>query len=137
LGLADDDELLATEELETEEYGENESDSPIQSQSRRGTVVSLHTQKHLRLVLSEPERYDDSQIIADHLRSRRPVVVNLHRLSHEQAVRVIDFLSGTVYAIAGSMQKIGSNIFLCAPDNIDVQGTISDLLAKEGKFQSR
>jgi len=58
------------------------------------------------------------------------VVVNLQRIQRDQAVRIVDFLSGTVYALGGDIQKIGTDIFLCTPDNVDVSGSISDMMGE-------
>ncbi len=79
-----------------------------------------------KMILLEPRAYSESQAIADHLKNRNSVVVNLKRVTSDQAKRIIDFLSGVIYAIGGSMQKIGVGIYLCAPKNVNVQGKISD-----------
>ena len=79
-----------------------------------------------KMILLEPRAYSESQQIADHLKSRNSVVVNLKRVTSDQAKRIIDFLSGCIYAIGGSMQKIGVGIYLCAPKNVNVQGKISE-----------
>ena len=79
-----------------------------------------------RMILLEPRAYSESQQIADHLKKRNSVVVNLKRVTSEQAKRIIDFLSGTLYAIGGNMQKLGPGIFLCTPKNINVQGKITE-----------
>lgn len=79
-----------------------------------------------KMILLEPRAYSESQQIADHLKSRNGVVVNLKRVTSEQAKRIIDFLSGCIYAIGGEMQKIGVGIYLCTPKNFNVQGTISE-----------
>ncbi|MCI8446589.1 MAG: cell division protein SepF [Bacilli bacterium] len=79
-----------------------------------------------RMILLEPRAYSESQQIADHLKSRNTVVVNLKRVTSDQAKRIVDFLSGTIYAIGGEIQKIGGGIFLCTPNNINVQGKITD-----------
>ncbi|MGN1401745.1 MAG: cell division protein SepF [Bacillus sp. (in: firmicutes)] len=95
-------------------------------------VVSLQSvQKTSKVVLFEPRAYSEAQEIADHLTSKRAVVVNLQRIAHDQAKRIVDFLSGTVYAIGGDIQKVGSNIFLCTPDNVDVSGNISGIISEE------
>lgn len=130
LGLSDDEELPVADEAGFEP----EVDPPG---SRRGTVVNLHTQKQVRVILGEPASYDDTQMIADHLKAHRSVIVNLHRAPYDQALRIVDFLSGCVYALGGNMQKLGHNIFLCAPDNVDIQGTISEYLAGEGRANLR
>ncbi len=84
-----------------------------------------------KMILLEPRAYSESQQIADYLKSRNTVVVNLKRVTSDQAKRIVDFLSGTIYAIGGDLQKIGGGIFLCTPNNIDIQGKITD--EREGK----
>ncbi|HOO67973.1 MAG TPA: cell division protein SepF [Bacilli bacterium] len=79
-----------------------------------------------KLILLEPRAYSESQQIADHLKNRHTVVVNLKRVTTDQAKRIVDFLSGTIYAIGGDLQKIGGGIFLCTPKNMRVQGKISN-----------
>lgn len=79
-----------------------------------------------KMILLEPRAYSESQQIADHLKARNSVVVNLKRVTSDQAKRIIDFLSGCIYAIGGTMQKIGVGIYLCTPKNVNVQGKISD-----------
>ena len=78
------------------------------------------------MILLEPRAYSESQQIADHLKKRNAVVVNLKRVTSDQAKRIIDFLSGTIYAIGGDLQKIGGGIFLCTPNNVNIQGKITD-----------
>ena len=79
-----------------------------------------------KMILLEPRAYSESQQIADHLKNRNSVVVNLKRVTSDQAKRIIDFLSGCIYAIGGSMQKIGVGIYLCTPKNVNVQGKITE-----------
>ncbi len=79
-----------------------------------------------KMILLEPRAYSESQQIADHLKKRNSVVVNLKRVTSDQAKRIIDFLSGCIYAIGGTMQKVGVGIYLCAPNNVAVQGKISE-----------
>lgn len=128
LGLADEEAPRREEEVTDEQQLQAQQNEGVVPLKRQGTVVSLHTQKQVRVYLAEPVNYDDAQGIADHLRNRRPVVVNLHKAPFDVARRVIDFISGCTYALGGTMQKLGHNIFLCAPENIDVQGQISDLM---------
>jgi len=84
-----------------------------------------------KMILLEPRAYSESQQVADYLKRRNTVVVNLKRVTPEQAKRIVDFLSGTIYAIDGDLQKIGGGIFLCTPNNVNVEGKITD--EKEGK----
>ncbi len=79
-----------------------------------------------KMMLLEPRAYSESQQIADYLKNRSAVVVNLKRVTPDQAKRIVDFLSGTIYAIGGDLQKLGGGIFLCTPNNVNVEGKISD-----------
>lgn len=125
----DDDEATYEEEYE-----------PVrqQKQTTKQNIVSLQSvQKSSKVVLVEPRVYAEAQDIADHLKNRRAVVVNLQRIEKDQAKRIIDFLSGTVYAIGGDIQKIGLDIFLSTPDNVEVTGSISQLMQEQEFEQSR
>ena len=79
-----------------------------------------------KMVLFEPRAYSESQQIADYLKKRNAVVVNLKRVTPDKAKRIIDFLSGTLYAINGTLQKLGSGIFLCTPNNVSVEGKMTN-----------
>jgi len=126
LGLQDEEE--ATERSKMQEAPEEHETYVHETRRNKGNIVSIHSQKNIRVILSEPRTYEETQEIADHLRSRRPVVVNLHKVRNEQAIRIVDFLSGTVYALNGAISKIGPNIFLCTPDTVEIHGSITDVL---------
>ncbi|MGQ9511611.1 cell division protein SepF [Thermodesulfitimonas sp.] len=106
------------EEPEEEQVATEAQDGLIRPKKR--AVVSIHTQRQMRVVVAEPRSFDDTQEIVDHLRNRRPVVVNLERVETELARRVVDFVSGAAYALSGSVQKVGAGIFLFAPNNVDI-----------------
>ncbi|MFC4599427.1 cell division protein SepF [Cohnella hongkongensis] len=133
LGLQEEQEREAERER-FEENEEQEIETPAfeaRRHSSKNNVVSIHSQKAARVVLTEPRSYDEAQEIADHLKSRRSIVVNLQRVRREQAIRIVDFLSGTVYALGGHISKLGSDIFLCTPDSVEVSGTITEMLSEE------
>lgn len=108
----DDDNLIGTED----EYYSMSEEEAIKEADKSGN----------KMILLEPRAYSESQQIADHLKNRNSVVVNLKRVTSDQAKRIIDFLSGCIYAIGGTMQKIGVGIYLCTPKNVNVQGKITD-----------
>jgi cell division inhibitor SepF len=84
-------------------------------------VVNLPSaQKQLKVMVVEPLSFDDAQQVAEYLKNRKPVVVNFEHCGDDLSKRMIDFISGTTYALNGSIQKIGNHIFLCAPNNVDV-----------------
>lgn len=118
----DDDEDEDEVEDTQLQYRESEA-QPISSyEKKRTNVTSVPT--NAQMVLFEPRSFEECEEIARHLKSRRAAVVNLHRLQKEYAQRTIDFLTGVVYALDGSIQKIGHNVILCAPKNVAVDGEI-------------
>jgi cell division inhibitor SepF len=125
LGLQEEEEIIEREQI-VDSHEEDETKS-FEQRKNKGNIVSIHSQKNVRVILNEPRTYEETQEIADHLRARRPVVVNLHRVRADQAIRILDFLSGTVYALNGSISKIGTNIFLCTPDSVEIHGSISEV----------
>ena len=76
----------------------------------------------IELKVVKPERFESVSQIADHLLSRRTVVLNLENTNKETARRLIDFLSGVAYSINGQLKKIASNAYVITPDNVDVSG---------------
>ena len=88
-----------------------------------------------KMILVEPRAYSDSQTIAEHLKKRNSVVVNLKRVTSDQAKRIIDFLTGCIYAIGGDLQKLGNGIYLCTPKNVSVQGKMTDQDAPSKKVE--
>ena len=115
-------------------YEEPEAAPMPETRKGKPNIVSIHSQKNVRVVLVEPRTYDETQDIADHLRARRPVILNLRRIRDDHATRIVDFLSGTVYALNGGISKIGPKIFLCTPDTVEIQGQIKDSVEEEGNF---
>lgn len=102
-----------------------------QSNNTTNNIVSLQSamsSKGTKVVLVEPRIYAEAQDIAENLKNKRATIVNLQRIEREQGVRIIDFLSGTVYALGGDIQRIGKDIFLCTPDNVEVYGEISGFI---------
>ncbi|NRG43481.1 cell division protein SepF [Bacillus sp. CRN 9] len=137
--LDDDDEY---DDRDDDYIKEEESSSAKQTQRQQSApkqnVVSLQSvQKSSKVVLIEPRVYAEAQDIADQLKNRKAVVVNLQRIEKDQAKRIVDFLSGTVYAIGGDIQKIGTDIFLCTPDNVEVSGNISQLIQDQDAENTR
>jgi cell division inhibitor SepF len=125
-------EYVENEEMQQEYEEQQPISQKPQTQSTKQNVVSLQSiQKSSKVILCEPRVYAEAQEIADQLKNRRAVVVNLQSIQRDQAKRIVDFLSGTVYAIGGDIQRIGTNIFLCTPDNVDVSGSISELISEE------
>ncbi|MFB4167578.1 cell division protein SepF [Virgibacillus sp. JSM 102003] len=120
-----------------EEQEENVPDTTSNHKRKNQNVVNLASmqQPSSKVVLSEPRNYNEAQEIADNVVNRRAVVINLQRVDHEQAKRIVDFLSGTVYAVSGDIQKLGAQTFLCTPENVDVSGTITESFIEDDEFE--
>ncbi len=106
-----------------------EDDTPVDEGFYSTTRETYHEENGIagsKMMLLEPRAYSESQQIADYLKARNAVVVNLKRVTPDQAKRIVDFLSGTIYAIGGDLQKLGGGIFLCTPNNVNVEGKISE-----------
>ncbi len=94
------------------------------SARRSSRVVKLHDTptQQMRVVVIQPEDFEEARDITNHLKERRPIIVNLESVEKEVARRIVDFLSGAVYALDGDIQKIANGIFLVAPHNVGIQG---------------
>lgn len=138
-GLSDtEDEILDLEEEGMDQDQKKrpyDKEEPGVRQDRReevGNVVNLHSGASVRenvvaakmkVIIIEPKTFDDAQQVANNLRERKPVVINFEHTDAESAKRIIDFISGTTYALNGEIKKVGHNVFLCAPSNVNVTYT--------------
>ena len=127
MGLVDKiKNFVAPEEEEDEEvleYDDEEVETISQYEAPKAQVKKVASDT--KMVLFEPRSFDEAEEIARHLKSRRAAVVNLHKLQRDYAQRTIDFLTGVVVALDGSIQKIGHNVILCTPKNVGVDGEIN------------
>lgn len=102
--------------------------------SPEGKTISMPlAQKQVKVVVLEPANFDDSQKVADYLRNNQPVVVNFEGTEGLVTKRMTDFISGTIYALGGSMKKIGRNILVCAPKNVGIDASVNIYDEKGGQ----
>ena len=90
------------------------------------TGANLPISGGMKMIVYHPVSYEDTQSIIDNLKNRKPVIVNMEELELDTAQRILDFLSGAVYALNGTMCKISRGIFVVAPNNYDVGGNGED-----------
>ncbi len=111
-------------------FGKDGEEEELEGYETEGTESGLEEVKKVdnekTVILLEPRAYSESQQIADYLKKNSSVIVNLKRVTPDQAKRIVDFLSGTIYAIGGDLQKLGGGIFLLTPKGMSVEGKISD-----------
>ena len=129
---AEEDEKRSHEEAQEEQpwLKKKEKDKD----KDKGAILSLHAQRQVRVVVVEPRSFDEVQGITDNLKNRRPVIVNLEQAEPDLAKRVVDFVSGATYALNGSLQKVGSGIFLFVPNNVDIANELRDQNKEKGIF---
>ena len=104
-------------------YVEPETKPVSSLEPSQGKVNNIPS--NAQMVLFEPRSYEEAESIAQHLKARKACVVNLHRLQRDYAQRTIDFLTGVVVALDGTIQKVGHNVILCTPHSVNVGGEIS------------
>lgn len=134
LGIMGFEEETMEDEERSQDSRYREEEEMMPAGKRKGQVLNLHAQRQLKVVVAEPRTFDDVQGLADNLKNRRPVVVNLEKADADLAKRVVDFVSGATYALNGSLQKVGSGIFLIVPSNMDISSEIGDELKERGLF---
>ena len=104
------------------------------SEARHNKVVNIHATTQLKVVLVEPERFENASEIADHLKEKRTVVLNLESTNKDVARRLIDFLSGVAYAGEGKIKKVAANTYIITPYSVDIMGDLIDELENNGLY---
>ena len=109
--------------------------APTQEEERRSNkVVNIRAATQLQVVLVKPEKFEDASAIADHLREKRTVVLNLESTNKEIARRLLDFLSGVAYANEGKIKKVAISTYIITPYNVDILGDLIDELENNGLY---
>ena len=122
-----------------------EQDEPAQNTGRRtagaaaagadrNKEVNIHTTAQLQVVLVKPDRFDNVSEIAEHLRDKRAVVLNLESTNKDVARRLVDFLSGCAYALDGKIKKVAISTYIITPYNVDIMGDLIDELENNGLY---
>ena len=129
------EEFLQPQARKTAPTGDVEVSIPMTSRKRDpNKVVNINATTQLSVVLVKPEKFEDAAEIADHLREKRTVVLNLESVNKELARRLVDFLSGVTYAQDGKIKKVANSTFIITPYNVDIMGDLIDELENNGVF---
>ena len=107
---------------------------PTRRTVRDSKVVNISTQTSMQVVLVKPDRFDNVSEIAEHLRSKHAVVLNLEATNKDVARRLVDFLSGCAYALDGKIKKIAISTYIITPYNVDIVGDLIDELENSGLY---
>lgn len=146
LGMPEEEEDTNIKEFEPEKkfsgtsgsykstYSPVREEAPVTTLPKRSKVVNINTTAQLKVMISQPMFYEDAKEIIDYLRSKKPVVVNLENVDSPTAQKIVNIISGAVYALDGSMQKVSAGIILVVPNNMGIVGNLSDELKTQGLF---
>lgn len=129
--------FMGIEDLD-EEYEEEELEElPVNTRSKhmKNKVVNIHTPKNMKLVVHEPLNYEDAPKIIDDIKIRKTVVVSLEQLDPEIKRQIFDFINGGLYSLEGNIQKVTKDIFVLAPNNVEIDSNMKDKLKNNGGFQ--
>ena len=123
-----------TERAERRSYVDDSPAFESRPAKKDNKVMSIHTTTAVQVVLSKPERFEQAAEIADHLREKRTVVMNLETTNKDVARRLVDFLSGVAYANDGKIKKVAINTYIITPYNVDIMGDLIDELENNGVY---
>ena len=132
--IIDEEEIIPARPAERAAQRSSDLDLDLAVEPKRNKVVNIHATTQLSVVLVKPERFDQAAEIADHLRDKRTVVVNLESTNKDVARRLLDFLSGVAYAKDGKIQKIANSTFIITPFNVEIMGDLLDELENNGLY---
>ncbi|GKX28795.1 hypothetical protein SH1V18_12750 [Vallitalea longa] len=131
------------EDYEYEEENEEETESSnvsdfkhIKNNSKKKNnatnIVNFQANVQMEVIVIQPEAYDEAQDICDHIKSKKPVIINLDKMDRDIAQRIMDFISGSCYTLNGNLQRVTNNIFIIAPENVDIAGDFREELKSNG-----
>ena len=150
MGLFDElKKLTHTDEDEDEEYEDtfpdvkkqdntgalfDERRTPNREERRNNKVVNIHATTQLKVVLVSPQHFEDASEIADHLKNKRTVVMNLEATNKDVARRLVDFLSGVAYAGEGKIKRVANSTYIITPYHVDIEGDLINELESNGLY---
>ncbi len=126
IGISNSDERDDNDFLNEDERDLGITDDEAADKSK---VVDFHStassiressMAHMKVMVIEPKSFDDAQQVANCLKEKRPIIINFENTDEAAAKRIIDFISGTTYALSGEIKKVSRNVFLCAPSNVNI-----------------
>ena len=133
-GRLDRSELKAKPLVRADTTALFDTDRPKAPERRSNKVVNIHTTTQLQVVLVKPDRFENASEIADHLREKRTVVLNMEQTSKEVSRRILDFLAGAAYAQEGKVKKVALSTYIITPYNVDILGNLLDELEDNGLY---
>ncbi len=131
---SEDEEAAEEQENVKEEQNQQTQFLHSLNKKQQNKVVNIHSNSQFKVVIMQPETFEDARDICDHLKNKKPVVINLEDVQKDCAQRIVDFLSGSVYGLDGEIQKVSAGIFLIAPSNVDIMNEFKEEFKNKGVF---
>lgn len=133
IGIQDLDEEEMYDDYYEDDYDTEVSSKLVKSKKANNKVINMHTNASMKIVVHEPLSYDEAPGIIDDLKARKTVVVNLEQLEIGIKKQIFDFVNGGIYAMEGNIQKVTKDIFIFAPDTVEIDG-LKDQIKNKGIF---
>ncbi len=137
-GDPEDEQVIETRDSMEQDLIYSDDDTSVsfgsENAGNRNRVVNIHATTQLQVILVKPERFEDARTIADHLNTKRTVVLNLESTNKDVSRRLIDFLSGVAYANHGQIKRVANSTFIITPYNVAFEGDLLDELENSGVY---
>ncbi|HQO71354.1 MAG TPA: cell division protein SepF [Sedimentibacter sp.] len=125
IGITDLEEDYEEEELVSEGTERNRNER-MGTNTKRNNVIKVHSNTDMKVFICEPEKYEDCTKAVDEIKNRKVVVLNIEGMELEDQKQVFEFIKGAIYALEASIQKVSNGIFVLAPNNVQIDGRLSD-----------
>ncbi|MDW5300578.1 MAG: cell division protein SepF [Sedimentibacter sp.] len=126
IGITDLEDDYEEEEISAEGKYESSKTERMETYSKKNNVIKVHSNTDMKVFICEPQKYEDCTKAVDELKNRKVVVLNIEEMELEEQKQVFEFIKGAVYALESSIQKISNGIFVIAPNNVQIDGRLSD-----------
>lgn len=134
IGITDLEEDYEEEEVVSEGTDRNRNER-METYTKRNNVIKVHSNTDMKVFICEPEKYEDCTKAVDEIKNRKVVVFNMEGMELEDQKQVFEFIKGAVYALEASIQKVSSGIFVLAPNNVQIDGRLSDRYERNFYFK--
>ena len=115
-------------------YSASESRETSRRQNGPAKVVNINGNSAMQVILVKPDRFDTVSEVADHLRDKKSIVLNLESTNKDVARRLVDFLSGCAYALDGKIEKVAISTYIITPYNVEIVGDLVEELENNGIY---
>ncbi|MDF2616302.1 MAG: cell division protein SepF [Sedimentibacter sp.] len=135
IGINDLEEDYEEEEIVAEGKFESSKNDRMETYTKKNNVIKVHSNTDMKVFICEPQKYEDCTKAVDELKNRKVVVLNIEGMELENQKQVFEFIKGAVYALEASIQKISNGIFVIAPNNVQIDGRLSDRFERNFNYK--